>query len=455
MKYYDVVVIGSGSGMTIVEGNVSLGKRVALIEKDYLGGTCLNVGCIPSKMLIYPADRIVEILEAKKLGVTAKLTSVDFKNIMDRMRESVSRSRDSIISGIKSNKELDFYEAKACFIDEHTMEAGGERIRGDKIYIASGSRPFLPPIKGLEITTFLDNEGVLGLDECPESIIIIGGGYIACEYGHFFAAMGARTTIIEMTNRLLKNEEPEISSILQKNMEKRMKVMTTHQAEEVIPVLGGVIVKAKDLGSGKVNEFKAQCLMVAAGRRSNSDILKTERAGLKLRSDGYIETNNYLETNKPHIWTIGDANGVQMYRHVANREAELVWYNSIHQHKVPINYLSMPHAVFSHPQIASVGLTEIEAKEKYQIMIGISKYSDTAKGEAMMETNGLCKIIARREDARLLGCHIIGPYAPILIQEVVNVIALEGNVNMLDTGTHIHPALPEVIPVALSRLRPI
>jgi dihydrolipoamide dehydrogenase len=144
-----------------------------------------------------------------------------------------------------------------------------------------------------------------------------------------------------------------------------------------------------------------------------------------------------------------------MFRHVANREAELVWHNSIHQHKVPINYLSMPHAVFSHPQIASVGLTEIEAKKKYKIMIGISKYSDTAKGEAMMEAHGLCKIIASQEDAHLLGCHIIGPSAPMLIQEVVNVIALEGGVNMLDSGTHIHPALSEVIPVALSKLRPI
>ena len=197
MKEYDVIVIGSGCGMNIVAQTLANGMEVALVDKGPLGGTCPNLGCIPSKMLIFAADRIAEIQEAKKLGIHAEISNVDFLTIMERMRKSVSENRKHMRQELSHAEKLDFYEGKGRFTDEYTLEVKGEQIKGKMIFIASGSRPLIPPIKGLDSLDYLTSETVLKLKERPDSLIIIGGGYIAVEYGHFFAAMG--------TSRVLKN----------------------------------------------------------------------------------------------------------------------------------------------------------------------------------------------------------------------------------------------------------
>jgi dihydrolipoamide dehydrogenase len=211
MKDYDVIVIGSGSGAIIVEQALVHGKRVALIDKGPLGGTCLNVGCIPSKLLIFPADRIVEIQEAKKFGIEVEIKKVDFGTIMNRMRKTILTSQSHIREGIKLAPNLDFYENEAFFVEEMTLNVGGEKIRGEKIFLVSGARPFIPPIKGLENIDYLTNDNVFKLTEKPESLIIIGGGYISVEFGHFFSAMGTKVPILQRGERLVKEEEPEIS----------------------------------------------------------------------------------------------------------------------------------------------------------------------------------------------------------------------------------------------------
>lgn len=453
MKEYDVIVVGSGSGVSIVDAALSHGLKVALVDKGPLGGTCLNLGCIPSKMLIYPADMIAEIQEAKKLGIHAEITSIDFNSIMKRMRGAVQEGQSHIRMGIKNTRDLDFYEGEGHFVEDYIIEIKGEKIKGRRIFIASGARPLIPPIEGIDKIEYLTNENVLELEKRPESIIIIGGGYIAAEYGHFFTSMGTAVTVLQRGDKLVPNEEPEISDLLKKEMEKRMKIYTSTEALEVKKNGNDHTVIGKDKNTGEEKEFTAEKIMIAAGRKSNADLLKVESTGVETDERDFIKVNDYLETSKENIWALGDAIGKHMFRHVANREAVLAWYNSIHEKKVRMDYRATPYAVFSHPQIASVGLTEEQARKDYDILVGKAKYSDVAKGIAMMEEEGFAKATVEKNSGRILGFHIIGPYAPILIQEVINTMANKGNIQSIANGMHIHPALTELILTTLGNIR--
>jgi dihydrolipoamide dehydrogenase len=453
MKNYDVIVIGSGAGAIISDEAASQGLKTALIDKGPLvGGTCLNWGCIPSKMLIYTADRIVEIEEAKKLGVETEIKNIDFHAIMERMRKSRQEDQVHIREGLNQSKNLDFYESEVYFVGDYLLEVNGEKLKGERIFIASGSRPFIPPIKGSEDVDYLTNESVLELKEKPDSLIIIGGGYIAVEFGHFFAAMGTKVTILEMADRLVLSEEPEISRLLKNELSKRMVVNTNALVEEVKQGERGVVVIAKDTISGERREFSAQRIMMAVGRRSNADILKVENTGVETDERSFVKVDEYLETNRKSIYAIGDANGQQMFRHMANREAEIVAQNAFYSTNITVDYSVVPHAVYSHPQVASVGMTEAQAREGRSVLIGRMKYFDIAKGEAMMEKEGFTKVIVEKESNKILGFHIIGPYAPELIQEVVNAMTSGGGMEELSQGIHIHPSLTELVQYTLNSL---
>jgi len=452
MKKYDVIVVGSGSGMLIVDEATDRGLKVALVDKGPFGGTCLNTGCIPSKMLIYPADRIVEIQEAKKLGIEAQTRGVDFNFIMQRMRNSIQESQSQMRRALSQAENLDFYEGEGYFVGEYTIEVNGDKIKGENIVLASGSRPFIPPIKGLDSVDYLTNETLLQLEELPDSLIIIGGGYIGVEFGHFFAATGTKVTILEMMDSLVPVEEPEIYDLLKEQLRRRMDVYTNAQAEEVNDEGGMVKVAVRDRNTGEKREFTAQRILVAVGRRSNADLLKVENTGVEIDGRGFIRVNEYLETSKKNIFAIGDANGQQMFTHVANREALVVVQNMFYSADLKMDYNAIPHAVYSHPQIASVGLTEAQARKEYDMSVGRVRYFDVAKGEAMMEEEGFAKAIVEKASGRILGFHIIGPYAPVLIQEVVNAMTSGGQIDEINEGIHIHPALSELIQTTVNSL---
>jgi len=445
MNKYDVIVIGSGSGGEIVDAALSQGLSVAWVDKGPLGGTCLNVGCIPSKMLIYPADRIVEIQEAEKLGIKAEIKDVDFTAIMKHMRKPIHESHEHMDHGLDNIKGLHYYKGEGYFISDYTIEVNGEQMKGKKIFIGSGARPLIPPIKGIENVEYLTNETVFNLTEKPESMAIIGGGYIAVEFAHFFAAMGTKVTIFQRSARLIKKSEPEIADLLKKQMEKRMNVLTNIEVLEFKKEGKGYTIIGKNKESGNETVETVETILIATGRKSNADLLKVENSSIETDERGYIKVNEHLETSKKNIWAFGDAIGKYMFKHVANEEAMVAWRNAIHEQKTPMDYSAVPYAVFTYPQIAAVGLTENEAKKKHQILVGQAKYSDVAKGEAMVELKGFTKAIVEKQSGKILGFHIIGPYAPMLIQEVINAMALGGQVGYIGQGMHIHPALPEII----------
>ena len=452
MKKYEVIVIGSGCGSNIVDEALAHGLNVALVDKGPLGGTCANLGCIPSKMLIFAADRIVDMQEAKKLGIEAEIGNIDFGFIMERMRRSVREEQQRMRRELRYVKNLDFYEGEGHFVEDYTIEVTGKKISGDKIFIASGSRTFIPPIKGLESVGYLTSETVLQLKERPDSLIVMGGGYVGVEYGHFFAAMGTKVTILEMAGRLVLAEEPEISEILKKELSRRMDIYTGAQAQELKSDGRHVTVVVNDLKGGGNREFRARSILVAVGRRSNADLLRVENTGVEVDKRGFIKVNEYLETTKKNIFAVGDINGQQMFTHVANAEASLAADNAIHGSKAKMDYSAAPHAVYSHPQIASVGMTEEAARKEHKVLIGRAKYSDVAQGEAMMEENGFAKAIVEADTGKILGFHIVGPYAPILVQEVINAMASGSGIDQIQTGMHIHPSITELIPVVLSNL---
>jgi len=358
----------------------------------------------------------------------------------------VTETREEMRHGIAHAKHLGYYEGEGHFVDAYTLEVNGEKIKGGKIFVASGSRPLVPPVKGMESVDYLNNESLLDLRERPESLIIIGGGYIAVEYGHFFAAMGTRVTMLEMMDRLVLSEEPEIAEALKRELSKRMDVFTGIQVDEAKKDGADSVIIATERKTGAKKEFRAQKVLMAVGRRSNADLIKAEKAGLELDKRGYIKTNELLETNIKHIYAVGDANGTQMFTHVANRESVLAVHNAMHGSRLKMDYSATPHAIYTHPQVASVGMTEEAASKEHKVLVGRAKYSEVASGEIWMDDTGFAKVIV---DAgarhRILGFHVIGPHAPVVIQEVINAMASGGNIDEIHSGMHIHPALPELI----------
>lgn len=449
---YDIVVIGSGSGMLIVENAIASGLKVALIDEGPAGGTCLNVGCIPSKMLIAVADRIMEIRESGRFGIKATVTGIDFNKIMKEMKKTVIPDHQMIHEGLLKDTRMDYYEGRGQFLDAHRIETGGKVISGEKIFVASGARPLIPSVEGIDTIDYLTNETLLQLESLPESLAIIGGGYIAAEYGHFFSALGTDVTIIQRADRIIPSEDPEVSELLASELKGRMVVKTGTTVESVRRSDSGCELTVADNRTREKERIGASHVLIAAGRRSNADRLAVDQAGVETDAHGFIVTNDYLETSRDHIWAFGDANGRQMFTHVANAEADAAWHNAMHAEKQPIDYRSAPRAVFTWPPIAAVGLTESEARQAGDIFVGRAAYDAAAKGMALREDRGFGKVIVDRETLRILGFHIIGPYAPMLIQEVVNAMALGGEPGLLFSGMHIHPAMNELIAKTFSNL---
>jgi dihydrolipoamide dehydrogenase len=456
VKKYDVIVIGSGSGGEIVDFALSNGFSVAWVDKGPIGGTCLNVGCIPSKMIIYPADRIVEIQEAEKLGIKAEIKDIDFSKIMNHMRKPIKENKANMERSLEIPiKNFDYYKGLGYFISDYTIKINNQMIKGKKIFIGSGARPLIPSIKGINSVPYLTNETVFNLNKKPNDIIIVGGGYIAVEFAHFFASIGTKVTILQRGDRLINRSEPEIAELLKKQMQKRMDIIFNVDVREVKKKGNKIFVTGSNRKNNKKIMKDSEQILIATGRRSNSDLLKVGNTGIKINDKGYIKVNEFLETNKKNIWAFGDATGKYMFKHVANEEAMIAWRNAFHDNKKPMDYSAVPYAVFTYPQIASVGLTEEEAKKSHEILVGKAKYSDVAKGEAMVELDGFSKAIVDKENGKILGFHIIGPYASILIQEVVNAMALGGQIGFLGQGMHIHPAMPELILRTLSNLKSV
>ncbi len=458
MKHYDVIAFGTGSAMNIVAELIGMQPniRVAVIENSMVGGICLTRGCIPSKMLLYPAEVLHETKRLSIFGIDVEIKNIDFNHVVSRVRESIVHESKTIEQNIKADPRIDLYQTTGEFIDDYTVKVGDEIITGDKILLCIGSRPLIPKIEGLEEAGYITNRDILFMKKLPKRLAVIGGGYIAAEFGFFFNMMGSKVTILEMLPRMISQEEPEISDLLEREFRAQgIDVKTNHKVVAVEKRGDSKVVIAENTETGSTVEVVADEILVAAGRRSNADITKPEKTGVKTDKNGWIIVNDYLETTKPNIWACGDAIGKYMFKHVANYESQVVFYNAFLGRKIKVDYHAVPHAIFTYPEIASVGLKESEAIKKYDILVGYYPYENTAKGEAMAVKDYFVKVIVEKDTYRILGAHIIGPHASILIQEIINLMYTNDQSAIpIYRGMHIHPALSEVVERAFYSLQP-
>jgi len=446
---YDLIIIGTGSGNTIITPEYD-DLKIAIIEKGAFGGTCLNRGCIPSKMLIHVADIVTEINDSHALGIEVTPPSINWAEIKTRIFGRI----DPIATGgedyRRSLPNVTVYNGEASFLSRHTIEVGTEKISADQIVIATGAAPSLPAINGLSEIPFHTSDSIMRIDELPERLAIVGGGYIATELAHVFSAFGCDVVMLVRGNTLLPREDISIQKQFVKAFSEKVDVRFGVTIARVDRNDENIVCEYENNGT-KILEVDT--LLIATGRMPDLDALNVEVAGINTKN-GYIVTDKFMRTSVNNIWALGDVTNPNQLKHTANAEAKIVSHNLLHSDLREVDLDPIPHAVFTNPQIASVGYTQQDLDEmNIPYVTATEQYSDVAYGWAMEETIGFCKIIAEPASGLLLGAHIIGPQSSTLIHQLIQGMKFKRTVLELAKGfLYIHPALSEVVENALIKL---
>ncbi|WP_420751246.1 mycothione reductase [Rhodococcus sp. O3] len=454
MTHYDLAIIGTGSGNSILDERYD-GKKVAILEEGTFGGTCLNVGCIPTKMYVYAAEVAHTVRTAAKYGVDASVDGVRWNDIVDRVFGRI----DPIAAGGERYRREDcanvtVYGGHARFVGERTLDTGtGETITADQVVVAAGSRPIIPQEVLDSGVKYHTNDDVMRLPKLPESMVILGSGFIAMEFAHVFSALGVRVSILARSSRLLRHLDTDIAERFTRIAQEKWDVHLSNPAKEFRPVGDGVEVVLSD---GTV--VAGDALLVAVGRQPNGDRLDAAAGGLELDEQGRIVVDEFQRTTARGVFALGDVSSPYQLKHVANHEMRVVQHNLLQDAWGDdtsalrrTDHRFVPAAVFTDPQIAEVGLTEEQARAQgYDISVKIQNYGDVAYGWAMEDTEGICKLIADRSTGLLLGAHVMGAQASTVIQPLIQAMSFGLTAREMATGQYwIHPALPEVVENAL------
>lgn len=445
MEEYDLIVIGSGSGNAIPE--VFRDKKIALIEKGIFGGTCLNSGCIPSKMFIVPGYLANSIKDSQKLGIDSTLNAVSWDQIRNRVFGIIDPISESGESFRANDKNLTYIRGEAKFVSNKILEVDGRKLTAKDIVIAVGSRPSVPKIEGLDSIDWNTSDDIMRLEQFPQSIGIVGGGYIGAEMAHIFSSYGAEVHLINKYEYLLPNADHEISLGFTSVFGERI----NHYPEKYLNSVSKSGEKIKLHIDNE--EITVERLLLATGRTRNSDTLDLDATDITYdQKTGRIAVDEYMRTNIEGIWALGDVANPYMLKHVANREAAVVFHNvSTPDDLKAMSYLATPSAVFTDPQIASVGLTEDQARaDGIKFTKGTRYYSQTAYGWALNDETSFAKVIVDKLTKEILGCHIMGPEASMIIQPVIQAMTYGQSAEEISKNVYyIHPALTEVIENAL------
>ncbi len=440
-NYFDVVVIGAGSGLLVARAAAERGLKVAIVEEGPFGGTCLNRGCIPSKMLIHVADVVDEIKNSERFGVIAQVKKIKWNAIQERVWKTIDYAARNIEQGNRTAKNVTVFKGSAVFEKSKVLRVGKERIEGRQVVISVGTRPVIPQISGIEHVSVHTSDTIMRLRNQPKKIVVIGGGYIGAELAHFFSSMGTEVTIVERGEPLLKNEDGEVAREFTRVFSKKCHVLLNTQVEQLEKEGNTILVHVKNV---KKSILRTDAVLLATGRRPNSDVLNLEQVGIAINEKGFVKTNSYLETSVKGVWALGDIAGKYLFKHSANLEAECVVQNMFGR-KTPVNYTAMPHAVFTSPQIAGVGMTEEEVQEKkIPYVVGKYGYEHTGMGKSM-NAAGFVKFLVHKKSGKILCCHILGPDASTLIHEVVVAMRAGLSIDAVAQAVHVHPALSEVV----------
>ncbi|MCI2419155.1 mycothione reductase [Saccharopolyspora sp. K220] len=462
MRHFDLIIIGTGSGNSIIDERFA-DWDVALVEKgigpnDAYGGTCLNVGCIPTKMFVHTADVAGSPASGAKLGVDLELRDVRWRDIRDRIFGRI----DAISAGgrryrAEDNPNVTLYEGVARFTGVKQLRvetaAGPEEINADRVVVAAGGRPSIPDIPGLDQVDYYTSDTVMRLDRLPSRMIIMGTGFVGAEFAHVFSSLGVEVTMIARSGRVLRGEDVDISKRFTELAAGRWDLRLNRK--EIAVERDGELVRLHLEGPEGAEVVSAEALLIAVGRVPNTDLLDAAAGGFELTADGKIKADATQLTSVDGVWALGDISSDYELKHVANHEMRVVQHNLLHpEEPIESDHRFVPHAVFSSPQIASVGLTEQEAERRgVNYVTSTQDYAGIAYGWAMEDTTGFAKLLADPDTGQLLGAHIIGPQAPTLLQPLIQAMHFGLDARTMACGQYwIHPGMPELVENALLNL---
>lgn len=443
---FDAIVLGAGEAGAIVASRaVAVGLKVALAYRDPWGSTCVNVGCVPSKFMIHRA-RIAHLARtSRKYHIELSDPKVDLGGIVREKNESVEHHREESFGNAKNAENLTLLKGAARFVGRKEVEVVGRRLRSDKIFIATGMRPSIPPMEGLDEVDYLTNESLMQLTRLPPELIVVGGGYVGCELGQTFARYGSKVTLVQGPDRLLPEEEEDASLVLAEALEEEgIRVITGKRAKRVTRDGDRLELGIANKEGGAHETIKGTHLLLATGRRPNSDGLNLEAAGVKADKKGNVIVDEYLETNVEGIYAIGDVNGQQPFTRVCQEEGKVAFANACGKERMKMHREFLPHAIFTDPAIGAVGLTEAKAREQgLDVEAGLVHFSRVEKAEIVGETTGFMKLVVERSSRTILGCTVIGPDAENLVYDAVIVMRHQGTVDEIAKAVGVFPTLQE------------
>ena len=441
---FDAIIIGSGqAGNPLAHHLADKGWRVALIEERFLGGTCINTGCTPTKIMVHRAQVAHYARNAARWGVNASDVSVDLPKIVAQKDKVVLSMRGSQEKQAAKRSNITLYRRHARFISAHQLDVGEETLESDKIFIDTGGRPAIPEIAGLRNIPYLTNETAMQLESVPEHLLILGGGYIGLEFGQMFRRFGSAVTIIHTGAQVVQREDPEIIAELQKALE----------AEGISFLLNSRTCKAESEDAASMltvetpkgtKQVRGSHLLVATGRLPNTDDLGLEKAGVQRDKRGYIQVNGRLETSVPGIWALGDVKGGPAFTHISYNDFQIVYGNLVEGKNLSIDHRLVPYCVFTDPQLGGIGLTEKEAREKgYKLKIGRMPMTAVARAMERDETAGLMKLVVDASNDQILGASILSSEGGELVQILGTLMLANQPYTMLKGAVYIHPTLAE------------
>jgi pyruvate/2-oxoglutarate dehydrogenase complex dihydrolipoamide dehydrogenase (E3) component len=448
---YDAIIIGSGQGGNpLAYGLADRGWRVALIEGEHLGGTCVNVGCTPTKTMVHSAQVAHYVRNAARWGVRAGDASVDLPAILARKRQVVERFRGGHERKVAERENLRLVRGHGRFVGPRAVAVNGEQLEGARIVINTGTRPDVPRIAGLERVPFLTNASLMELSELPEHLIVLGGGYIGLEFGQMFRRFGSDVTVVHRGDRLLTREDADIAAELQKALEAEgIRFLLNAETTHVESRNGGValtvaVSSTEGRGPRAESRLAGSHLLVATGRRPNTDDLGLEAAGVERDARGFVTVNGRLETTAPGVWAIGDVKGGPAFTHISWNDYQILWANLIEEKNQTIQGRLVPYAVFTDPQLGRVGLTEAGARATGKpLKIGTIPMDWVARAIERDETAGMMKLIVDAETDRVLGAAILSTEGGELIQILGTLMLAGAPYTLLKGAVYIHPTLAE------------
>lgn len=462
MHHFDLMIIGTGSGNSLL-GPEFENQNVAIVERGAFGGTCLNVGCIPSKMFVYAAEMAHNARHTgPKLGVHTSFDGADWPAIRDRVFgriDPIAQGGEEYRTSSDEQKHVSVFKGSGRFVGDKTLEIAmlegtTETITADKVVLAAGARVLIPDVVTNSNVDYFTSDTIMRVEKLPERLIVLGGGYIGAELGNVFGSLGSDVTIINRSSVMLRREDPDIARRFTESYAERFDVrLDTSITSMYQDDNGNVTINAIENGEAVVIEGDA--LLVAIGRTPNGDELNVEATGVELDDRGYVVADEHLRTANPDVWALGDINNPAQLKHTANADARVVAHNLLNPDDLrSIDRTLTPHAVFGYPQVAAVGMTEPEAEAaELNIVTTVHSYGSAAYGWAMEDSTSVCKLIADADTRLLLGAHLIGPQASTLIQQLIQGMAFGQTVDQMARGQlYIHPALNEVVEQALLNL---